>query len=338
MQKWSRIRFQPNLPLEPGKYVTACEEHIALSKAAATEGMVLLKNEKNLLPLAAGSKIALFGKGSFDYVKGGGGSGDVCTVYVRNLYEGFKTMGDSILLFEPISDYYRKDIEAQYAKGAEPGMTVEPELKSEQVAAARAFTDTAIIVISRFSGEGWDRSSIEYKGEFNPWESETSREQTSGEIFPDGDFYLTPAEKNMIEQVKAQFDKIIVVLNTGGVMDTSWVKEDEKLSSALLAWQGGMEGGLAAAEILTGKVNPSGKLTDTFAASIDDYPSTENFHESPHYVDYIEDVYVGYRYFETIPGAAEKVVYPFGYGLSYTEFAWENRKAWEEKDCIKVSV
>ena len=164
MEKWTRVRFQPNLPLEQGRYVTACEEHIALSKEAAEEGMVLLKNDKGLLPLRAGSRIALFGKGTFDYVKGGGGSGDVCTVYVRNLYEGFKALGDAVSIYEPLSEYYRKDIEAQYAKGAAPGMTVEPELKEEQVKDARAFTDTAIIVLSRFSGEGWDRSSVEYNG------------------------------------------------------------------------------------------------------------------------------------------------------------------------------
>ncbi len=338
MQKWTRLKFQPNLPLEPGKYVTACAEHIALSKEAAGEGMVLLKNEKGLLPLAVGSKVALFGKGSFDYVKGGGGSGDVCTVYVRNLYEGLKQLEGIVSVYEPISDYYRKNIEEQYAKGAEPGMTVEPELKAEQVKAARAFTDTAIIVISRFSGEGWDRSNVEYEGEYNPWASETSRAQVSGEIFPDGDFYMTKEEKAMIAQVKAQFDKIIVVLNTGGIIDTTWIKDDEQLSAALLAWQGGMEGGLATAEILTGKVNPSGKLPDTFAAHVEDYPSTENFHESVHYVDYTEDVYVGYRYFETIAGAAEKVVYPFGYGMSYTEFVLENQKAWEQDGVIKVSV
>lgn len=338
MNKWTRVKFQPNLPLEPGRYVTACKEHIALSKEAALEGMVLLKNEKGLLPLRAGSKIALFGKGSFDYVKGGGGSGDVSTVYVRNLYEGLKEVKDAVTLYEPLSDYYRKDVETQYANGAAPGMTVEPELTEAQVKDARAFTDTAIIVLSRFSGEGWDRSSVEYNGEYNPWETETSMPKISGKIFPDGDFYLTKEEKAMIQQVEAQFDNIIVVLNIGGVIDTSWLKEDEKLSAALIAWQGGMEGGLAAAELLTGKGTPSGKLTDTFAAHVEDYPSTENFHESVDYVDYTEDIYVGYRYFETIPGAAEKVCYPFGFGLSYTEFALENQKAWEQNGIIKVSV
>ena len=338
MDKWTRVKFQPNLPLEPGRYVTASKEHIALSKEAAQEGMVLLKNEKNLLPLKEGSKIALFGKGSFDYVKGGGGSGDVNTVYVRNLYEGFKQLNTAVSVYEPISDYYRKNVEEQYANGAAPGMTVEPELTAEQVKSARAFTDTAVITLSRFSGEGWDRSSVEYDGEYNPWATETSMPKISGVIFPDGDFYLTKAEKQMIAQVEAQFNKIIVVLNIGGVIDTSWLKEDDKLSAALLAWQGGMEGGLAAAELLTGKVTPSGKLTDSFAASVDDYPSTANFHESVDYVDYTDDIYVGYRYFETIPGMAEKVCYPFGFGLSYTQFLLENHKAWEENGKVKVSV
>ncbi|MCR5755903.1 MAG: glycoside hydrolase family 3 C-terminal domain-containing protein [Acetatifactor sp.] len=338
MNKWTRVKFQPNLPLEPGKYVTASPEHLALTKEAAQEGMVLLKNEKKVLPLACGTRIALFGKGSFDYVKGGGGSGDVYCAYVRNLYDGFKQLGDSVNIYEPLADYYRKNVEEQYKNGSAAGMTVEPDLTEEQVKGARAFADTAIIVLSRFSGEGWDRSSVEYNGEYNPWESETSMPKTSGKIFPDGDFYLTKEEKNMIRQVEAQFDKIVVVLNIGGVIDTSWIKEDEKLSSALIMWQAGMEGGLAAAEVLTGKVNPSGKLTDTFAAKVEDYPSTENFHESPEYVDYLEDVYVGYRYFETIPGAAKKVCYPFGFGLSYSSFRLENPVASEKNGVIKVSV
>jgi beta-glucosidase len=337
MKKWTRVMFQPNLPLEEGKYVTASKEHIALSKEAAGEGMVLLKNDKGLLPLAKGAKAALFGKGSFDYVKGGGGSGDVTTAYVRNLYDGLK-LQDTVSLYEPLSDFYRQNVKEQYGGGAEPGMTVEPELDQALVKGARAFTDTAIIAISRFSGEGWDRSSVEYNGEYNPWETETSMPKTSAKVFPDGDFYLTKEEKEMIAKVEAEFEKIVVVLNIGGVIDTSWLRTDEKISSALLAWQGGMEGGLAAAEILCGKVNPSGKLPDTFAASADDYPSTEKFHESVHYVDYIEDIYVGYRYFETIPGMSEKVCYPFGFGLSYTEFAMHTKRVWEEKGVIHLQV
>ena len=320
MDKWTRVKFHPNLPLKENGRVTASKEHIQLSKEAAKEGMVLLKNKNGLLPLAAGSKIALFGKGSFDYVKGGGGSGDVYTAYVRNLYEGLKAQETAVQIYEPLSAFYRTDIRHQYEAGAAPGMTVEPELPAELADGAKAYADIAVVVISRFSGEGWDRSSIECNNEFNPWGNETSMPKISKEIFPDGDFYLTSREKAMVSMVKERFDNIVVVLNIGGIIDLSWVKDDDQISSALLAWQGGMEGGLAMAELLTGKGNPSGKLVDTFAAKIEDYPSTANFHESFDYVNYTEDIYVGYRYFETIPGAKEKVVYPFGYGLSYTTF------------------
>lgn len=338
MIKWSRSLFQPNLPLYEGRYVTACEEHIALSKEAAAEGMVLLKNDRKLLPLAAGCKVALFGKGSFDYVKGGGGSGDVGVLYTRNLYEGLKLQKDAVCIYEPLSDFYRDYVKKQYAAGSAPGMVFEPELTEELIKGARAFTDTAIITISRFSGEGWDRSDVTYDGEYNPWVTETNQAEENNKVFKDGDYYLTDEEKAMIAKVKENFDKIIVVINAGGIVDTSWFKDDEVFSSVLLGWQGGMEGGLAMAEVLCGRVNPSGKLTDTYAKSLDDYPSTANFHESPHYVDYTEDIYVGYRYFETIPGAKEKVNYPFGFGLSYTEFEINTEKTWEQNGEINVTV
>lgn len=338
MKKWTRAMYQPNLPLKEGQHVTASKEHITLSKEAAKEGIVLLKNDKNLLPLPAGSRIALFGKGTFDYVKGGGGSGDVTVSYVHNLYDGLKLQKDAVSLYEPLSDFYRNDVKEQYEKGAAPGMTVEPSLPDELVEGAKAFADTAVIAISRFSGEGWDRSSVEYKGEYNPWETETSMPQIAGEIFEDGDFYLTKSEKEMIQKVKENFAKIVVVLNIGGIIDTTWFKDDEAFSAALVTWQGGMEGGLATAEILCGKTSPSGKLPDTFAGRLEDYPSTENFHESVHYVDYTEDIYVGYRYFETIPGADSKVCYPFGYGLSYTQFEIVPGKTLIQDGTIKITV
>ncbi len=339
MKRWARVNYQPNRPLENGKYVTACEEHVRLSKEAATEGMVLLKNEKEILPLKNDSKLALFGKGCFDYVKGGGGSGDVHCAYVRNLYEGLKKTGE-VSIYEPLYQFYKEDVERQYANGAVPGMTVEPAITEAQVRDAKGFADTAIIVISRFSAEGSDRTGVECEEKINPWKTDDSPSMPSvfAEIFPKGDFYLTREEESMVKQVKAVFDRIIVVLNVGGMVDTSWIKNDEQINGALLAWQAGMEGGLAAAELLLGKVTPSGKLSDTFAANVDDYPSTANFHESFDYVDYTDDIYVGYRYFETIPGAADKVCYPFGYGLSYTTFAFFDVKAWEEVETIQISV
>ena len=289
MKKWTRVMYQPNLPLEAGRYVTASKEHIALSLEAATEGMVLLKNENNILPLKNGSKITLFGRGSFDYVKGGGGSGDVTVSYVHNLYDGFKTLEDKVQVYEPVAEFYKKNVEEQYAIGRAPGMTEEPELPQELLDGARAFGDTALVVLSRFSGEGWDRSSVEYNGEFNPWPDETSMPKLSAQLYPDGDFYLTAGEKKLLAQVEEVYDKIVVVLNIGGVIDLSWIKRDDKIGAALYGGQGGMEGGTAMAQVLCGQVNPSGKLADTFAARLEDYPSTENFHESVEYVDYTED-------------------------------------------------
>jgi beta-glucosidase len=129
----------------------------------------------------------------------------------------------------------------------------------------------------------------------------------SRELYENGDFYLSNAEKILVEKVKALFPKVVIVLNVGGVVDTEWFVDDDRVQSVLLAWQGGMVGGEAAAELLCGIGTPSGKLADTFAKRLEDYPSTAGFHESDTYVDYTEDIYVGYRYFETLPGAAEKV-------------------------------
>lgn len=316
MQKWSRLLYQPALPLKGDRRVTGCEEHIQLSRKAAEEGMVLLEND-GTLPLSKERPVALFGKGSVDYVKGGGGSGDVYCKYVHSLYDGLTAKGVSV--YEPLISFYRDDLKHQYENGRVPGMTAEPALTDELLLGAKAFTDTAIIVISRFSGEGWDRSDVECNNEYNPWESETSMPKISGEIFPDGDFYLTKEEKKLIDTVKSNFKKVIAVVNIGGVIDLTWLKEDG-INAALYMGQGGMEGGDAAANVLLGTVNPSGRLVDTFAGSLDDYPSTKGFHESFEYVNYNEDIYVGYRYFLTIPGADKKIVYPFGYGLSYTSF------------------
>lgn len=313
MEKWARAKYQPCLPLgEDGRRLTGSKEHIALSKEAAKEGMVLLKNERQTLPFSEGTKLALFGRATFDYVKGGGGSGDVTVAYVRNLYEGLSLQKDKVSLFEPLCDFYRENVKEQYGAGAEPGRTVEPDLPQELLADARKYTDIAVISICRFSGEMEDRK--------------------------DEDFYLTEQEKAMVDKVTAAFPKVVAVLNVGGIVDTTWIAEDEGVSAALLAWQGGMEGGPAAAELLVGKGNPSGKLSDTFAAKLTDYPSTESFRKSPDYVDYTEDIYVGYRYFETVPGAAQKVVYPFGYGLSYTQFSLEISAGQEKEGRITVLV
>ncbi len=325
MERWARAKYQPVLPLgKDGCRVTAGKEHITLSKEAAKEGMVLLKNVGQVLPIPKGSRIALFGKASFDYVKGGGGSGDVTVAYTRNLYQGFQEKAYHVEIFEELASFYREHVKKQYQAGKEPGMTAEPKLPAELLKKARAFTDMAVISICRFSGEGWDRKSIydrKSKEDNLAIAGQEEKEQSKQELFEDGDFYLTHAERAMVEAVKKTFDKVIVVMNVGGMVDTDWFAEDERIQSVLMAWQGGIEGGLAAAELLIGEGNPSGKLTDTLARRLEDYPSTYNFHESDDYVEYTDDIYVGYRYFETIPGAAEKVIYPFGFGLSYTKFS-----------------
>ena len=320
--RWNRLRYTPVLPLgRDGRRATASKEHLELSRAAASEGMVLLKNDDHVLPLKKGAKVALFGKATADYVKGGGGSGDVTVPYLRNLHQGMqvKQKEGKIEILESLAEYYENYVAQQYRDGAEPGMTVEPEVPTKLLEEAKAFTDTAVVSICRFSGEGWDRKTV-LTGKYRLSEGEQKMFDLSSKLFENGDFCLTEAERSMIDLVKENFAKVIVVLNIGGVMETEWFKEDDRIQGALLAWQGGVEGGLAAADILVGDVNPSGHLADTFAKTLEDYPSTAGFHESADYVDYTEDIYVGYRYFETVPGAKDRVSYPFGYGLSYSEF------------------
>ncbi len=341
MGRWKRMLYQPVLPLgQDGRRVTGSKEHIALSREAAQEGMVLLKNEGELLPLPSGVRLALFGKGTVDYVKGGGGSGEVTTAYVRNLYEGLKGKEEEgkVRLLHELPRFYEQEMKKQYAEGAMPGMSREPEVPAALLEAAKAYTDTAVITISRFSGEGWDRKCQVNEEGYELYEEEVRQMELSASIFEEGDFYLTAGEKKLIETVKANFAKIIVVLNIGGMMDTVWFKDCEQIGAVLLAWQGGMEGGLAMADILCGDVNPSGKLTDTFAASLEDYPFASDFHKSVKYVDYTEDIYVGYRYFETLPDAYHKVNYPFGFGLSFTSFVIEISEAAERDGKIEIQV
>ncbi|MDD6762667.1 MAG: glycoside hydrolase family 3 C-terminal domain-containing protein, partial [Clostridiales bacterium] len=291
---------------------------IEISRNAAAEGIVLLKNEGGLLPLKDGRRVAVFGKAQYDYVKGGGGSGDVTVRYVRNIYDGLKIKESEgkISVYDGLIDFYRTEMEKQYAEGKENGLTEEPEIPEKLVAGAKAYTDTAIITICRFSGEGWDR-----KGEMH-----------------DGDFYLSEQEEKMVNTVIGNFKNVIVIINAGAQTDSEWYHSDDRIASVLYAWQGGMEGGLATADVLCGDVNPSGKLVDTFAKRFSDYPSSESFSESDDYVKYYEDIYVGYRYFETVPGAKERVNYPFGFGLSYTDFDISCISARLSGDKIKVSA
>ena len=340
MERWIRSRFLPGLPLgKDGRRVTAGPEHIALSRRAAREGMVLLKNEENVLPLSRGCRVALFGKATLDYVKGGGGSGDVTVPWVRNLYDGLVEILGAESLFPDTVKFYQDYVAARYAEGWVPGMMAEPALPDGMLVRARAFSDTAVVSFSRFSGEGWDR-----KG---PGACIQRKEPVTGDtvsmsdvLFERGDFYLSDAERALVEDVSRTFDRTIVVLNTGGMMETACFRDNPRIQGLLLAYQGGMEGGCAAAELLTGLYTPSGKLTDTLARNLEDYPGVADFYESDAYVRYTEDIYVGYRYFETLPGAREKVVYPFGFGMSYTRFVLSGMSLSLENGeaCARVQV
>ena len=295
--KWQRITYMPALPLgDDGQRVTACKKHIALAREAAAEGIVLLKNDEQCLPITASQPLAVFGKAQADYVKGGGGSGDVNTLYVHSLLDTMKQEGWN--LYSPLSTFYEAYVHDAYEKQICPGQVVEPSISDALLHEARAHSDTALIVLCRYSTENLDRTALPR----------------------DGDFYLSAAEEQMVQSVIHTFERVIVILNIGGMMDTSWCR-NKKVKAILMAGQGGLEGGNAIADVLSGRICPSGHLTDTFAENFDAYPSSAGYHASQNYVEYNEDIFVGYRYFETIPGASEKVVYPFGYGLSYTTFS-----------------
>ena len=338
MERWIRARFLPGIPLgKDGKRITAGREHIALSRKAAREGMVLLKNEGNALPLCRGCRVALFGKGTFDYVKGGGGSGDVTVPYVRNLFDGLAEIIGADSIYPGTIGFYRDYVAARYAEHWVPGMMAEPSLPEKLLLEARAFTDTAIVSVSRFSGEGWDRKS--------PGARITRKEPVTGDtvsmsdvLFEKGDFYLSEAERCLIDTVSRTFEKTVVVLNVSGMVETAWFRDNPRIQGLLLAYQGGMEGGCAEAELLMGLASPSGKLTDTLAEELEDYPGCSDFYESDDYVNYKEDIYVGYRFFETFPDASKKVVYPFGFGLSYTRFSLTGEKVLVQGDEVEASV
>lgn len=317
MSKWIRPKCMPCMPLGNNhSRITECREHRQLSRIAAGEGAVLLKNDNALLPFKKGTKIAIFGKSQIDYVKGGGGSGDVSVSSVCNIYQGLRTKTEYLEIFDPLSLYYQEYVETEYKNGTVSGMLKEAVIPSELLARAKKFTDTAVIVIGRYSGEGWDRKNDSTDDYFN----------------------LSQAEMDMVKAVTANFDHIVVLLNVGAIIDTTWFADNKHISSAIVIWQGGMEGGLATADILTGEVNPSGKLPDTCVKAFDDYPSSKSFHESDAYVKYTEDIFVGYRYFETIPNKKECVVYPFGYGLSYTTFEFTDINACNNKKNILVTL
>lgn len=279
------------------KMVLDWNEYTDTARQVAAEGCVLLKNEGNVLPLAKGSKAAVFGRIQRHYYKSGTGSGGMVNVSkVVGILDALLEETDVIVDPELLAVYEKWEEENPFDEGlgwaAEPWSQAEMPVTEELIRACSARNDIALIIIGRTAGE--DRDNVDEKGAYR----------------------LSDIEADLIEKVTSGFGKVIVLFNTGGIMDMSHPSLS-KCQALLYCWQGGMIGGYGAADVLTGRVNPSGRLADTIAAGIEDYPSTENFGDEVRNF-YKEDIYVGYRYFET--AAKEKVLFPFGYGLSYTDF------------------
>jgi len=295
--------------------------HAKLSRMAASEGMILLKNNKQALPLTSAKKLAVFGNTSYDIIAGGTGSGDVNKAYTVSLLQGLSSAGYTVE--KDLQNIYEQYIADAKSKRTKPKFFFElvPPVPEQALAAMvlqkeAIITDAAIITIGRNAGEGADREV-------------------------ENDFTLSSVEKDLIKTVSDAFHaagkKVIVVLNIGGVIEVnSWRDYPDAI---LLAWQPGMEAGNAIADVLSGKVNPSGKLATSFAVNYDDIPSAKNFPGKdlvpdgakkrsffggvPSEVTYEEGIYVGYRYFNTFK---IKTAYEFGYGLSYTNFKYGELK------------
>ena len=277
-------------------YKLDLERYAVLARQATAEGCVLLENEGQALPLREGERVAVFGRMAFHYYKSGLGSGGlVNTRYVVGFLDALKECKE-IQLDEKLMGIYADWIkENPYDEGQGwgrvPWSQKEMEVTEEMLDCARN-NDVSLVIIGRTAGEDQDNNT------------------------KPGSYCLTETEEDMIRRVCQVSKRTVVVLNVGNIIDMSWVKKYHP-QAVLYAWQGGQEGGNGVADVLTGKVCACGKLTDTIAQSIEDYPSTENFGD-PFKNYYKEDIYVGYRYFETF--AKDKVLYPFGYGLSYTSF------------------
>ena len=273
------------------------EVYASIARKTQAEGIVMLENRDHALPLEAGSRVALFGRSQFQYYKSGTGSGGmVNTAYVTGVREAILERKAYALAPSPEAAYEKwlpdHPFDQGFGWGTEPWFQEEMEISPELARKAAQEADAAIVIIGRTAGEDQDNKP------------------------EGGSYYLTETEETMLERVCAAFTRTIVLLNVGNIIDMNWVSKYSP-SAVLYIWQGGQEGGNGVLDVLTGEVCPSGKLSDTIARRISDYPSDANFGD-PDRDFYAEDIYVGYRYFETF--ARDKVLYPFGFGLSYTTF------------------
>lgn len=314
--------------------------HASITREAAAEGMVLLKNERQTLPLAPSvRRAALYGCTSYDFIPGGTGSGNVNRAYTVSLPDGLRNAG--ITADEGLRRAYAEHVKAwrdtlpadTSSMAAFMPVVLPPErsFTAAELAAQAADNDVAIITIGRGSGEFLDRES--------------------------SNFCLSDVNKSMIADVSRAFHAagkpVVVVMNVGGAIETaSWTPAAD---AVLCAWQGGQEGGNSVTDVLTGKANPSGKLTMTMPVAFTDHASTANFpvdiraektmnigNKGPKsdvrlvdYTPYEEDIYVGYRYFDSFD---KPVAYPFGYGLSYTTFAYDDAGAERHGDKVDVRL
>ena len=301
-----RTGLEQDLNRTEGSGRLAVPEIAAQARAMAADGIVLLKNEEKTLPITGQTRVAVFGRSAVNYFTVGYGSGgDVVSPYRRNLMEGLLEHGvkvDGILASQYETWCSRpRNVPDEGYWAHWPMSNPEMPLKAEDVAAAALRCDMALVVIGRAAGE--------------------SREN----VLKPGSYYLTDREKAMLDVVATYFHRVCLVMDCGNVIDMSWTRDYEnKLTAIVYAWQGGMESGTALADVLTGAVNPSGKLTDTIAVKYEDYPSSQSFGAMA-FNAYTEDIYVGYRYFETF--APDRVLYPFGFGLSYTRFRLSSQAA-----------
>lgn len=287
-------------------------EEIAVQTVA--EGIVMLKNDNETLPLCKDDVVSLFGRIMFHYYKSGTGSGGMVNVTkVIGIPEGLANAG--VKLNEELLSVYKKwDEENPFdvgrGWGGEPWAQEEMPVTDELVEEAAKKSTCAVVVIGRTAGEDQDSRNEE------------------------GSYLLTQKETDLLCKVRKAFQRMTVLLNVGGIMDMSFV-DFVKPDSVLYVWQGGMIGGSGVAQVLTGKINPCGKLPDTIAYHVEDYPSHPNFGGDDRNF-YQEDIYVGYRYFETF--AKEKVRYPFGFGLSYTSFAISAEDAFGNAQEVSLTV
>lgn len=296
-------------------YTLDMDKYRALARQVAAESCVLLKNDHQTLPVAKGSKVSVFGRIALHYYKSGTGSGGLVNVKrVVGILDALKETED-ILLNEKLADVYEAWVKDHpFDKGAgwgqEPWSQEEMPLMDELVSEAAKESELAIVVIGRTAGEDQDAKAIP------------------------GSYLLTEAEEEMLRKVCGAFEKVAVLLNVGNIIDMKWVQKYNP-SAVMYVWQGGQEGGSGVVDVLSGKVSPCGKLSDTIAGDIEDYPSTKNFGDAKENL-YQEDIYVGYRYFETF--AKDKVLYPFGFGLSYTGFQVETKSFQEKEDAVYAQV